>query len=73
MDIDLEEGRVYGLYSENLTYAARVWVNGELLIDQGHVSETAGDFVPKTSSVLAYFTTSFIRSSVFEHSGFSTS
>lgn len=56
MDIDLEEGRVYGLYSENLTYAARVWVNGQLLIDQGHVSETAEDFVPKTSSVLAYFT-----------------
>ena len=56
LDIDLEEGAVYGLFSMNLTYAARVWVNGELLVDQGHVSETPENFVPKTASVTAYFT-----------------
>ena len=55
-EIELEEGRVYGLYSENLTYAARIWINGELFVDQGHVSETPEDFRPKTGSVLVYFT-----------------
>ena len=56
MDIDLDEGRVYGLHGENLTYAARVWVNGELLVEQGHVAETAEDFTPHTASFTAYFT-----------------
>lgn len=56
LDIDLTEGEVYGLFSQNMTYAARVWVNGELLMDQGHVSETPEDFVPKTASFTVYFT-----------------
>lgn len=56
LDIDLNEGQVYGLFSQNMTYAARVWVNGELLIDQGHVSETPDGFVPKTASFTVYFT-----------------
>lgn len=56
MDIALTEGEVYGLFCQNLTYAARVWVNGQLLVDQGQVSETPEGFIPKTDSVTAYFT-----------------
>ena len=56
LDLDLTEGEVYGLFSQNMTYAARVWVNGELLVDQGHVSETPEDFVPRTASFTVYFT-----------------
>ena len=56
LDLDLEEGQVYGLFSRNMTYAARVWVNGELLMEQGRVSETPEGFVPKTASFTVYFT-----------------
>ena len=56
LDIDLEEGEVYGIFSQNMTYAARVWVNGKLLMDQGHVSDTPEDFTPKTASFTVYFT-----------------
>jgi len=56
LDVELNEGEVYGLFSQNMTYAARVWVNGELLIDQGHVSETSNEFIPKTASFTVYFT-----------------
>lgn len=56
MDVELEEGRVYGLHGENLTYAARVWVNGALLVDQGRVAESAADFIPHTASFTVYFT-----------------
>ncbi len=55
-DISLKPGTVYGITGNNLTYAVRVWVNGELLIEQGSVADNEEDFVPHTGKVTAYFT-----------------
>ncbi len=55
-DISLEPGTVYGITGDNLTYAVRIWVNGELLIEQGTVADNEKEFVPHTGKVTAYFT-----------------
>lgn len=54
--LNLEPGQTYGLYTERLTYAAKVWVDGNLLITMGTVSDSPDGFVPRTGSAVVYFT-----------------
>ena len=56
MELELEPGRVYGIYCEQFTYAARLYVDGVLLAELGTVSETPEGYVPRTGSVTVYFT-----------------
>lgn len=52
----LTPGKTYGLYTEQLTYAAKLWIDGELVAELGEVSDSPEGFVPKTGSVVVYFT-----------------
>jgi len=54
--LKLTPGKTYGLYTEQLTYAAKLWIDGELAAESGKVSESPEDFVPRTGSVVVYFT-----------------
>ena len=56
IDIELEEGKVYGIYGENLTYAFNLYVNGELIASSGKVGTSAEDSEPLTKGFTAYFT-----------------
>ena len=56
MILKLVPGKTYGLYTEQLTYAARLWIDGELVAELGKVSDSPEGFVPKTGSVVVYFT-----------------
>ena len=52
----LTPGETYGLYTEQLTYAANLWIDGRLVAQSGVVSATPEGFVPRTGSVVVYFT-----------------
>lgn len=54
--LHLTPGETYGLYTEQLTYAARLWVDGKLMAQLGEVSDSPEGFVPRTGSVCVYFT-----------------
>ena len=56
IDIELEEGKVYGIYGENLTYAFNLYVNGELIASSGKVGTSAENSEPLTRGFTAYFT-----------------
>ncbi len=56
IDIELEEGKVYGIYGENLTYAFNLYVNGELIASCGKVGTSAENSEPLTRGFTAYFT-----------------
>lgn len=56
LDIALEEGKVYGIYGENLTYAFDLYVNGELIASMGKVGMTEEDSEPRTGGFYACFT-----------------
>lgn len=56
IDIELEEGNVYGIYGENLTYAFNLYVNGELIASSGKVGTSAENSEPLTRGFTAYFT-----------------
>jgi len=68
--LHLEPGVTYGLYSENLTYASRLWVDGKLLATQGTVSDSPEGFVPRTGSILVYFTAGEETEIVLQRSNF---
>ena len=52
----LTPGKTYGLYTEQLTYAAKLWIDSELVAELGEVSASPAGFVPRTGSVAVYFT-----------------
>ena len=52
----LTPGETYGLYTEQLTYAAKLWVDGRLMVESGRVSPSPEGFVPRTGSTVVYFT-----------------
>ena len=56
LELRLESGKTYGIHVENATYAMKLWVDGELLAENGTVSDTAEGFVPLTRSNTVYFT-----------------
>ncbi|MBR1812571.1 MAG: sensor histidine kinase [Lachnospiraceae bacterium] len=70
MDLDLVPGQTYGLYEDRLTYACNVYVDGELLVSLGKVSETAEGFVPCTAPVLCFFTAGEHTRIVVQHANF---
>lgn len=45
--LSLKEGTVYGINADSATYAQKLWVDGQLLSEEGQVSETREGFVPK--------------------------
>lgn len=56
LDLELEEGEVYGIYGENLTYAFDLYVNGELIASMGKVGMTEENSEPLSGGFMAYFT-----------------
>ena len=54
--LHLTPGMVYGLYTEQLTYAANLWIDGVQMVESGAVSDSPEGFVPHTGSVVVYFT-----------------
>ncbi len=56
LELELTPGEVYGIHCEQFTYAAKMWVDGKLLVSLGEVSPTPEGFVPHTGSVTVYFT-----------------
>jgi len=54
-DIELEEGQIYGIYGQDLTYAYNLYVNGELISSMGKVGKSADTSTPKTGAFTAYF------------------
>ncbi len=56
LELELTPGEVYGIHCEQFTYAAKMWVDGNLLVSLGEVSSTPKGFVPHTGSVTVYFT-----------------
>ena len=51
----LEEGKIYGIYGENLTYAFNLYVNGKLIASRGKVTPTEEGFEAETGAFVAYF------------------
>ena len=69
--LSLDAGVTYGISGQTATYAQRVFVNGELLHETGHVSDSAADFVPKTGLYTIYFTpTTDTTEIIVQHSWF---
>ncbi len=56
MILKLVPGETYGLYTEQLTYASKLWIDGVLCAQLGEVSDSPDGFVPRTGSVVVYFT-----------------
>ncbi len=56
MILKLVPGETYGLYTEQLTYAAKLWIDGKLMAQLGEVSDSPEGFIPRTGSVVVYFT-----------------
>ena len=54
--LHLTPGGRYGIHVENATYAMRLWVDGDLLAENGTVVDNADDFVPQTRSNTVFFT-----------------
>ena len=54
--LHLTPGVTYGLYTEQLTYASNLWIDGELVASLGTVSDNAEDAVYQTGPVVVYFT-----------------
>jgi len=54
--LHLEPGETYGLYTEQATYAARIWVDGNLLAEKGTVSDSPEGFMPWSGTIVVYFT-----------------
>ena len=56
LTLRLVPGGRYGIHVENATYAMRLWVDRELLAENGAVSNAADGFVPQTRSNTVFFT-----------------
>lgn len=54
--LHLDPGKTYGLYTEQLTYAANLWIDGVQMVKMGTVSDSPEGFVPRTGSAVVYFT-----------------
>ena len=55
LTLRLVPGQRYGIHVENATYAMRLLVDGELLAENGTVSDDAAGFVPQTRSNTVFF------------------
>ena len=55
LTLRLVPGQRYGIHVENATYAMRLWVDGELLAENGTVADNAAGFVPQTRSNTVFF------------------
>ena len=53
--LHLTPGVTYGLYTEQLTYASKLWIDGELVASLGNVADNA-DAAYQTGPVVVYFT-----------------
>jgi len=54
--IPLEEGVVYGITGYSATFAMKMWVDGELLIEVGTPADNLADMTPARAYYTAYFT-----------------
>ena len=54
--LHLTPGVTYGLYTEQLTYASKLWIDGELVASLGNVADNAEDADYQTGPVVVYFT-----------------
>ena len=69
-DIELEDGKVYGIYGENLTYAFDLYINGELIASKGKVGDSEKTSFPQTGSFTAYFTAKAVNRIVVRRCNF---
>ena len=54
--LHLTPGVTYGLYTEQLTYASKLWIDGELVASLGYVADRPEDAEYQTGPVVVYFT-----------------
>ena len=68
--LHLTPGETYGLYTEQLTYAANLWVDGHQMVKMGTVSDSPEGFEPRTGSAVVYFTAGDETEIVMQRSNF---
>ena len=54
--LHLTPGVTYGLYTEQLTYASKLWIDGDLVVSMGVVADNAEDAEYRTGPAVVYFT-----------------
>ena len=68
--LHLSPGVTYGLYTEQLTYASKLWIDGELVASLGNVADNAEDAEYQTGPVVVYFTAAEENEIVMQHCNF---
>ncbi len=54
--LGLTPGKTYGLYTEQLTYASKLWIDGEMMVSMGQVADSAAQTIHRTGPAVVYFT-----------------